>query len=363
MGGSFSSNAARAYISLAAEVDNVWLEPSSMAMAQYLEIGAREIPHRLMFGSDGPVNWPRVEIEKFLQLDVDKTVLARFLYRNAMEFLHLERLPRLVRRSEKIGPRRLVRDLHALGVCAGDIVLVHSSLSAIGQVQGGAETVVNALIRAVSPGGTVLFPTNVFRGSVTEFLQRVHTVDLRQYPSQMGAISRAACDHPRSCRSVHPTHPVLGIGPHASGILSRHARAEGPCGVFSPYHELAKRKGKILLLGVSSACNTSLHTVEETTAPYIFPAGKAAVVPTTGMAGQRASVTVKPYPVDLRRDFCQTEAPLLRKGILQLGRVGNAVCRLIESRSIVKVVKAKVRRDPEYLTLRIFDGSPERRRT
>jgi len=355
MGGSFNSAAAHTFINFAKEVDNVWLEPSSMAMAPYLEMAAREVPHRLMFGSDAPVNWPRVEIEKFLELDVDKATLSRLLYSNAMEFLGLTRLPRLIHRTESMDQRRLVRDFHALGIRTGEIILVHSSLSAIGHVQGGAETVVKALIKAVSPGGTVLFPTNVFRGSVTEFLRRVHCVDLRQYPSQLGAITRAACKYHGSLRSIHPSHPVVGIGPHAPDILSEHARAEGPCGMLSPYHEIAGKNGKILLLGVSSDCNTSLHTVEEMVAPYIFSEGKPEIVSTIGMQGEEAKVSVKPYVVGLQRDFCQTEAPLLRRGILHLGRVGNAVCRLIDSYSMMKWVKAKVRKDPEYLTLRISD--------
>ena len=355
MGGGFNSRAALAYINLAKEVDNVWLEPSFMAMMPYLEKAAREVPHRLMFGSDGPVNHPRVEIEKFLQLEVDKKTLARFLYKNAMEFMNLRNIPRITRSTEKISKRRLMRDFRALGLSAGDIVIVHSSLSSIGYVEGGADTVVEALIQSVSPGGTVLFPTNVFRGSVTEFLQKVHDIDLREYPSQLGAITRAACRHPHSFRSLHPSHPVVAIGPQAHDIISRHPFAEGPCGKLSPYHEIAGRKGKILLLGVSSASNTTLHTVEEIAAPYIFPRGKPFIVPTTAMNGERADVTVKPYVVGLQRDFCQTEAPLLRRGILRLGKVGNAVSRLIESDRMIKRVTAQVRKDPEYLTLRISD--------
>ncbi len=355
MGGGFNSKAACMYINFAKEVDNVWLEPSFMAMTSYLEKAAHEVPHRLMFGSDGPVNHPRVEIEKFLQLDVDKATLSRFLYKNAMEFLNIERLPRLIRRTKEISENRLVRDFRALGLCSGDIVIVHSSLSSIGYVEGGANTVVNSLIRSVSPGGTVLFPTNVFRGSVTEFMQTVRIVDLRKYPSQLGAISRAACLHPHSVRSLHPTHPVVGIGPDARNILSKHILAEGPCGKFSPYYEVAKRKGKILLLGVSSSCNTSLHTVEEISAPYIFSDERPFVISTFGMNGEKARVSVKPYVVGLARDFCQTEAPLLRKGILKLGRVGNAVTRLIDSANMMKWVTSQVKKDPEYLTLRISD--------
>ncbi len=58
-----------------------------------------------------------------------------------------------------IDRRAIVDDLHALGLSDGDVVLVHSSLSGLGWVQGGAGTVIDALVEAVGPGGTVLFPT------------------------------------------------------------------------------------------------------------------------------------------------------------------------------------------------------------
>jgi ABC-type transport system substrate-binding protein len=51
-----------------------------------------------------------------------------------------------------VTPRRLLRDLHALGVRPGMDVMVHSSLSKIGHVVGGAEAVVDALLAAVAAG-------------------------------------------------------------------------------------------------------------------------------------------------------------------------------------------------------------------
>ncbi|MFM8530409.1 MAG: AAC(3) family N-acetyltransferase, partial [Ilumatobacteraceae bacterium] len=54
----------------------------------------------------------------------------------------------------------LVRDLRALGVELGDVLVVHSSLNALGWVAGGAAAVVDALLESVGPAGTVTMPSH-----------------------------------------------------------------------------------------------------------------------------------------------------------------------------------------------------------
>jgi aminoglycoside 3-N-acetyltransferase len=48
----------------------------------------------------------------------------------------------------------LAADLRALGLAAGDVVLVHSSYKSIGFVVGGPQAVVQALLDAARPDGT-----------------------------------------------------------------------------------------------------------------------------------------------------------------------------------------------------------------
>src|SRR5262245_19686744 len=55
-----------------------------------------------------------------------------------------------------IGEQEIVDGLRRLGVQPGAIVEVHSSLSAFGHVDGGAATVVAALMHAISPDGTIV---------------------------------------------------------------------------------------------------------------------------------------------------------------------------------------------------------------
>src|SRR5438876_5237741 len=65
----------------------------------------------------------------------------------------------------------IARDLRALGLRAGDSVLVHSALSRIGFVQGGAPAVVDAFLDVLGPEGTLAVPAFPFTGSMLAYVK------------------------------------------------------------------------------------------------------------------------------------------------------------------------------------------------
>ena len=87
-----------------------------------------------------------------------------------------------------IGCQELVNDLSRLGVPAGGLMMVHSSLRSIGMVEGGADTVVDALLECLGPQGTLVVPTFTFAAPN----QPGFVFDPALTPSEMGAISEAA---------------------------------------------------------------------------------------------------------------------------------------------------------------------------
>src|SRR3712207_680593 len=100
----------------------------------------------------------------------------------------------------------LSADLRRLGLGLGAGLLVHSSLSRLGRVEGGADTAIDALLDAVAPGGTVLFPT--LTGGERDGPDAPPSIDVRSTPCWTGRIPETARCRLAARRSLHPTHSV-----------------------------------------------------------------------------------------------------------------------------------------------------------
>ena len=61
----------------------------------------------------------------------------------------------------------LTADLRTLGLLPGIKVLVHSDLARLGDVEDGPEAVIDALLAAVGPAGTILMPALTSHASHT----------------------------------------------------------------------------------------------------------------------------------------------------------------------------------------------------
>lgn len=222
---------------------------------------------------------------------------------------------------------RLVRELRALGLRAGMEVMVHSSLSALGPVEGGAETVIDALLEVIGPRGTLLAPS--FHHFAAEVYHAATT------PTTNGAVADALWRRREALRSDHPSHAVAAIGPRAADYLADHA-ANGVWSAESPLGRLAARDGWILSLGVDHDSTTAYHVAESQLAvPCLDPFGSldrvvgadGAVREVPGLAWRDGNCPVDPRGMD---EWLEVT------GRQRRGCVGKAECRLVLVRDLIE---------------------------
>ena len=246
---------------------------------------------------------------------------------------------------------QLAGELAALGLRAGDTVMMHSSLSALGHVNGGAETVVDALLDAVGPAGTLLAPA--FRDSVWGDPEDFTNSDCdctsadslchSQQPGFQGVIAEAVRRRPGSLRSCHPTHSWVALGPAARRLLVGHRAALTFCGPGNPFEELVALDGCVLTLGVGVNTVTLWHYYEEVLlVPYLGHYWPNERHMNHCVAGRRIQYE---YP-GIMQDVCQAS------GILEAGPTGKGVSGLMRAREFDSFMATIMADNPYALVLR-----------
>jgi aminoglycoside 3-N-acetyltransferase len=248
-----------------------------------------------------------------------------------------------------IDKEAITQELRRLGIARGMDVLVHSSLSSIGWVEGGAETVIDALLAVVSSEGTLLMPA--LTGSPEDSPHHPPHMDVRNTPCPrwVGVIPETFRRRPDVRRSLHPTHSVTALGRRADFYTEGHERCTTPCGVGSPYVKLMDMGGYILLLGCSQQSNTSLHALEELAGvPYHLQEGWTDAV-VTDAEGRQIIVRNRLHLWGWERDFTKVDEPLREAGAMREEMVGNALCRLINAQAMREVLLPILQKDPLWL--------------
>jgi aminoglycoside 3-N-acetyltransferase len=238
----------------------------------------------------------------------------------------------------------LVNELTRLGVRAGMVLLVHSSLSKIGYVPGGPVTVIQALMEVLTPAGTLVMPTHTSDYSEPSAWQNPpvpadwQPIIREHFPAfdpaltptrQMGTIPELFRTWPDVLRSNHPQVSFAAWGQDAAQITANHSLTLG-MGDESPLARIYELDGYVLLLGVGYARNTSFHLGE-------CRAGVRPVMREGAPILENGRRVWREYEeLDYDDDpFPQIGAALEETGAVIIGQVGLAECRLFMQRTAV----------------------------
>ena len=155
----------------------------------------------------------------------------------------------------------IVAGLRRLGIEPGTRLMVHSSLKSFGRVDGGAQTVIEALMEVVTPAGSLMMPS--FNHGTAFGDEGAGYYDPAETPTISGTIPNLFWRMPDVYRSLDPTHPIAAWGSDARRYTEFHHRTL-TMGPDSPLGLLHADGGYGLLLGVDYGVNTFHHVVEMT---------------------------------------------------------------------------------------------------
>lgn len=249
----------------------------------------------------------------------------------------------------------LVRQVRQLGVAPGDVLMVHCSLSSLGYVVGGADTVVGGLLEVIGPGGTLVAMTGWAHDAydLQEWPHDVREAYLRDPPRFDPDLSEAADDYGRTAERIrtwraarHSSHPEArfsAIGYRAQWIVGDHPWHH-PYGPGSPLAKLVEAGGRVLMLGAPLETLTILHHAEELAevqgkaeVVYPVPVHRGDGVEWRDIHDIETSKGALPYEqvVGERDAFEVIGEEALARGIGTSGRVGTAVAHLFPAEDLL----------------------------
>jgi aminoglycoside 3-N-acetyltransferase len=241
----------------------------------------------------------------------------------------------------------LIRDLEQSGIDRNGTLLVHSSYKSIGKVEGGPDTVLDALSDYMK-NGLLALPTHTW----SYIDENNPKFNLQDSPSCVGILTELFRKRPGVVRSLHPTHSVAALGKDAKAFIAGNEKCDTPCGPHSPWGKLLERKATILLLGVDLRTNTFMHGVEEwgeipnrvadlpVMMYVVLPDGTEIPVPSRRHSGGQ----------NWSDYFWKVNDLFIKQGIMYTRRFGLAEARICNTELMTNLLNQMLRKNPDLFS-------------
>lgn len=236
-------------------------------------------------------------------------------------------------------------DLLNMGIDPKGTLLVHSSMKSIGNVDGGAETVLDAFIDYMRDG-LLIFPTHTWAD-----IDEEHPVfDSRSSKSCTGILTNLFMKRQGAVRSLHPTHSVAAMGRDAKEYTEGEELAVTPAPKSGCWGRLYDRNATVLFVGCRLDRNTFIHSVEEWSNVPDRLGDLTSELEIIDGNGVSYKVNMHRHECsftdDISRNYVKLEPVFLKLGALKQGKLGDARCLACSARDMGDITCGLLKRNP-----------------
>lgn len=240
----------------------------------------------------------------------------------------------------------LMEQLKAMDIESQGTILVHSSMKRIGDVEGGADTVLDALSEYMKEGLLVL-PTHTW-ASVNASNPRY---DVEETASCVGILSEMFRKRADVVRSWHPTHSVAAKGADAAAFTTGEERFTTPTARGSVWGKLLDRQAQILLIGADLTKNTFIHGIEEWNGIKGRIGEQPVHMVTVTPDGREIDIPMHTHVgTDVSRHYGKLEELLDDRGAIRRGRFGDAEVIICNTVWMTELISSMLEADPDLFT-------------
>lgn len=235
--------------------------------------------------------------------------------------------------------------LSTLGLASGMTIEVHSSLSSLGNVKGGAETVIKALKNIVTPEGTIVMPSfTLSRPLPLSLSDKEMGIKYKKRWLPQGSIDRSDMgiipDTFRQFKDVHS-----GTGRHRFSAWGKNAKKY--ISGNDSFFKIVEDSGYGLLFGVGLNKLSSMHSVE-----YLIPTDVWSLLPSPSKEINKVYnekdwfiLTSGPY----NNSWLKIQEICLKRKIIKQVRLNEATIMLFKIEPVINVYKEEIIKNPYNL--------------
>lgn len=244
----------------------------------------------------------------------------------------------------------IIQQLEKMMVPRDSVILVHSSLRAVGKTEGRGEGLLDALREHITAdGGLLCIPTHTWE--YVGNAQKI-TLDLTIPETCIGTLPNIAAKI-SDVRSLHPTHSMAIFGDYkrAREFAKGEENFITPANPQGCYGKIFERNGYVLLIGVGHNRNTYLHCVEEMLSVQNRIAKESKTVTVKNYDGRIEEKIIYPHEAvgigDVSLRYPKYEEAFRYHGAIVDGEIGNAKAQLCSARKMKEVMELVYNRSRE----------------